>query len=55
LKKMNSFEENAQSMSEVPYYRLKQLMKFTKMITYYEKKGKNRGNNVLLNKSAISQ
>jgi len=55
LKKINFFEEKAQNMSEVPYYILKQRVKLTKMNTYYEKKGKNKGNNVLMKKSAISQ
>jgi len=41
-------------MSEVSYYRLKQLVKLSKMLTYYDKKKKKR-NNVLLKKRAISQ
>jgi len=38
-------------MSEVPYYRLKQLVELTKLLTYYDKK-KNKRNNVLLKKES---
>jgi len=41
-------------MSEVSYYRLKQLVKLTKIFTYFDK-SKNNRNNVLLKKRAISQ
>jgi len=41
-------------MSEVSYYRLKQLVKLTKIFTYYDK-NKNKRSNVLLKKRAISQ
>ena len=36
-------------MSELPYYRLEQLVKLTKMLTFYDIKKKKR-NTVLLNK-----